>query len=60
MKLALVAALQSLKSWKRLGIQPATTSAYGPATTSAYGPARVLSEEEISKIQEQLYQFGIS
>jgi hypothetical protein len=52
MKLALVAALQSLKSWKRLGIQP--------ATTSAYGPARVLSEEEISKIQEQLYQFGIS
>jgi hypothetical protein len=52
MKLALIAALQSLKSWKRLGIQP--------ATTSAYGPARVLSEEEISKIQEQLYQFGIS
>jgi hypothetical protein len=52
MKPELVAALHSLKSWKRLGIQP--------ATTSAYGPARVLSEEEISKIQEQLSQFDIS
>ncbi|KAF7574089.1 hypothetical protein PtrM4_057120 [Pyrenophora tritici-repentis] len=52
MKPELVAALQSLKSWKRLGIQP--------ATMSTYGPAGVLSEEEISKIQEQLSQFDIS
>jgi hypothetical protein len=46
MKPELISALQSLKSWKRLGIQP--------TTTSALGLARTLSEEEISKIQEQL------
>ena len=51
MKPELVSALQSWKSWKRLGIQPATT---------APGLARVLSEEEISKIQEQLSQFDVS
>ena len=42
MKPELVSALQCLKSWKRLGIQP--------TTTSALGLARTLSEEEISKI----------
>ncbi|KAI1544562.1 Dimer-Tnp-hAT domain containing protein, partial [Pyrenophora tritici-repentis] len=42
MKPELISALQSLKSWKRLGIQP--------TTTSASGLARTLSEEEISKI----------
>jgi hypothetical protein len=47
----LVSALQSLKSWKRLSIQP--------TTTSALGLARTLSEEEISKIQEQLSQFDV-
>ncbi|KAI1522809.1 Dimer-Tnp-hAT domain containing protein, partial [Pyrenophora tritici-repentis] len=41
MKPELISALQSLKSWKRLGIQP--------TTTSASGLARTLSEEEISK-----------
>jgi hypothetical protein len=45
-KLELVSALQSLKSWKRLSIQP--------ITTSTLGLARTLSEEEILKIQEQL------
>jgi hypothetical protein len=47
----LVSALQSLKSWKRLAIQP--------TTTSTLGLARTLSEEEISKIQEQLSQFYV-
>ena len=51
MKPELVSALQSLKSWKRLGIQP--------TTTSALGSARTLSEEETSKIQEQLSQFDV-
>jgi hypothetical protein len=51
MKPELISALQSLKSWKRLGIQP--------STTSALGLARTLSEEEISKIQEQLSQFDV-
>jgi hypothetical protein len=46
MKLELISALQSLKSWKRLSIQP--------TTTSALGLVRTLLEEEISKIQEQL------
>jgi hypothetical protein len=46
MKPELISALQSLRSWKRLGIQL--------ATTSASRLARTLSEEEISKIQEQL------
>ncbi|KAG9381621.1 Dimer-Tnp-hAT domain containing protein [Pyrenophora tritici-repentis] len=46
MKPELISALQSLKSWKRLGIQP--------TTTSASGLARTLSEEEISKVQEHL------
>jgi hypothetical protein len=41
-----------LKSWKSLGIQP--------TTTSTLGLARTLSEEEISKIQEQLSQFDVS
>jgi hypothetical protein len=50
-KLELVLALQSLKSWKRLGIQL--------MTTSTLGLARTLSEEEISKIQEQLSQFDV-
>ncbi|KAF7572524.1 Dimer-Tnp-hAT domain containing protein [Pyrenophora tritici-repentis] len=49
MKPELISALQSLKSWKRLGIQP--------TTTSASGLARTLSEEEISKVQEHLSQF---
>ncbi|KAA8621448.1 Dimer-Tnp-hAT domain-containing protein [Pyrenophora tritici-repentis] len=44
MKPELISALQSLKSWKRLGIQP--------TTTSASGLARTLSEEEISKSYE--------
>ena len=51
MKPEIVSALQSLKGWKRLGIQPAIT---------ASELARVLSEEEISKKQEQLSQFNIS
>jgi hypothetical protein len=51
MKPELISALQSLKSWKRLGIQP--------TTASALGLARTLSEEEISKIQEQLSQFDV-
>lgn len=51
MKPELISALQSLKSWKRLGIQP--------TTTSALGSARTLSEEETSKIQEQLSQFNV-
>ncbi|KAF7566054.1 hypothetical protein PtrM4_143740 [Pyrenophora tritici-repentis] len=52
MKPELISALQSLKSWKRLGIQP--------TTTSASGLARTLSEEEISKVQEHLSQFDVS
>ncbi|KAI1671847.1 Dimer-Tnp-hAT dimerization containing protein [Pyrenophora tritici-repentis] len=51
MKPELISALQSLKSWKRLGIQP--------TTTSASGLARTLSEEEISKVQEHLSQFDV-
>jgi hypothetical protein len=47
----LVSALQSLKSWKRLRIQP--------TTTSALWLARTLLEGEISKIQEQLSQFDV-
>ncbi|KAF2848328.1 MFS general substrate transporter [Plenodomus tracheiphilus IPT5] len=52
MKPELVSALQSLKSWKRVGIQPVTTSGSSLACT--------LSEEEVSKIQEQLSQFNVS
>ena len=39
------------KSWKRLSIQP--------TTTSALGLARTLLEEEILKTQEQLSQFDV-
>jgi hypothetical protein len=45
-KLELILALQSLKSWKRLSIQL--------TTMLALGLARTLLEEEILKIQEQL------
>jgi hypothetical protein len=45
MKPELVSALLSLRSWKRLGIQP--------TTTSTLGSARTPSEKEFSKIQEQ-------
>jgi hypothetical protein len=48
----LLAALQSLKSWKRIGIQL--------PETSAFAPIRGLSADEISKIQEQLTQFELS
>lgn len=48
----LIAALHSLKSWKKLGIQL--------PTTSSSGPIRALSEVEISKIREQLSQFDVS
>jgi hypothetical protein len=48
----LLAALQSLKSWKRIGIQL--------QTSSTFGPVRGLTIEEISKIQQQYHQFDCS
>jgi hypothetical protein len=52
MKPGLLAALQSLKSWKRIGIQL--------QTSSTFGPVRGLTVEEISKIQQQYHQFDCS
>jgi hypothetical protein len=48
----LLAALQSLKSWKRIGIQL--------QKSSTFGPVRGLTIEEISKIQQQYHQFDCS
>lgn len=52
MKPELIAALQSLKSWKRIGIQL--------PTTSTSGPIQALSVDEIMEIQERLSQFDYS
>jgi hypothetical protein len=46
MKAELIAALQSLKSWKRTGIKP--------LANSSSGTVKGLSEAEIVAIQEQL------
>ena len=52
MKAELIAAPQSLKSWKRTGIKP--------LANSSAGIVKGLSEAEIVAIQEQLSQFKLS
>lgn len=49
MKPELIAALQSLKSWKRIGIKRV------PSTTTR--PTAELSQNELNKIAAQLEQF---
>ena len=51
MKPELLAALQSLKSWKRIGIRRPTS---GPR------PPYEHTVDELSKIQQHLYQFECS
>jgi hypothetical protein len=52
MKLDLLAALQSLKSWKKIGIQL--------QTSSNFGPVQGLTIEQIFKIQQQYHRFDCS
>jgi hypothetical protein len=49
MKPELLAALQSIKSWKTIGIKPAVATSYN-------GPIQTLTDGEIEKIQAQLGQ----
>ena len=53
MKPELLAALQSIKSWKAIGIQPTVT-------TSSNGAIRALTVEEIEKLQAELSQFELN
>jgi hypothetical protein len=51
MKPELLAALQSLRSWKRIGIRRPTTSGRQPPYEHTV--------DELSKIQQRLYQFDL-